>query len=234
LLITAFYTLWRQISKLDLVKRKIPKEFPIPRYLYLLLLAIGLGCLAFLIRIFFPIDVRPLEIPLGQLTQYLMMFGVGVISVRYLWFEKMTRKHVKLWLTTIIVSALLIYLDFFLVLGVEADLDIFSGGLNIHAFLFALADNVICMGVIFVLIKVFYAKFNRQGSLLRNLSASAYHMYLVHPPILVAISLVIASLPVGPAIKIGIVFPLAVLLCYLVSHFVIGKVQLRKQMSHVE
>jgi len=234
LLITAFYTLWRQISKLDLVKRKIPKEFPIPRYLYLLMLAIGLGCLAFLIRIFFPIDERPLEIPLGQLTQYLMMFGVGVISVRYLWFEKMTRRHVKLWLITIIVSALLIYLDFFLVLGVDADLAILSGGLNIHAFLFALVDNVICMGVIFVLIKVFYAKFNRQGSLLRNLSASAYHMYLVHPPILVAISLVIASLAVGPAIKIGIVFPLAVLLCYLVSHFVIGKVQLRKQMSHVE
>lgn len=228
LLFTVVYTLWRQISKLESVNLKIPKELPIPRYLYLLLLAIGLGFLTFLIRIFYPIDVRPLEIPLGQIIQYLMMFGVGIISVRYLWFEKMTRKHVKLWLTAIIVSAVLIYLDFFLVLGVDADLIVFSGGLNFHALLFAIADNVICMGVIFVLIKVFYAKFNRQGSLLRNISSSAYHMYLVHPPILVALSLGIASLELGPILKIGIVFPLAILICYLVSHYITGKIHLKK------
>ncbi len=228
LLFTVVYTLWRQISKLESVNLKIPKELPIPRYLYLLLLAIGLGFLTFLIRIFYPIDVRPLEIPLGQIIQYLMMFGVGIISVRYLWFEKMTRKHVKLWLTAIIVSAVLIYLDFFLVLGVDADLIVFSGGLNFHALLFAIADNVICMGVIFVLIKVFYAKFNRQGSLLRNISSSAYHMYLVHPPILVALSLGIVSLELGPILKIGIVFPLAILICYLVSHYITGKIHLKK------
>jgi glucan biosynthesis protein C len=231
LILTAFYTVWRQITKLDSIKQKIPKEFPIPRYLYLILIAIGLGILTFLIRIFYPIDVRPLEIPLGQLIQYLMMFGIGVISVRYLWFEKMTKKHVKLWLTTIVVTALLIYLDFFLVLGVDADLVVFSGGLNIHALLFALVDNVICMGVVFVLIKVFYAKFNKQGSLLQNISASAYHMYLVHPLILVSLSIGIASLDLGPIVKIGIVFPLAVLLCYLVSHYITGKVHLKKQVS---
>ncbi len=211
------------------MNRKIPKELPIPRYLYLLLPAISLGFLTFLIRIFYPIDVRPLEIPLGQIIQYLMMFGVGIISVRYLWFEKMTRKHVKLWLTTIIVSAVLIYIDFFLVLGVNADLIVFSGGLNFHALLFAIADNVICMGVIFVLIKVFYAKFNRQGPLLRNISTSAYHMYLVHPPILVALSIGIASLELGPILKIGIVFPLAFLICYLVSYYVTGKVHLENR-----
>ncbi len=234
LLFTVVYTLWRQITKLESVNLKIPKELPIPRYLYLLLLAIGLGFLTFLIRIFYPIDVRPFEIPLGQIIQYLMMFGVGIISVRYLWFEKMTRKHVKLWLTTILFSAAIIYLDFFLVLGVDANLVVFSGGFNIHAFLFAMADNVICMGVIFVLIKVFYARFNKQGSLLRNVSASAYHMYLIHPPILVAISLGIAILDISPIVKIGIVFPLAVLLCYLVSHYITGNIHLKKQMVHSE
>ncbi len=227
LLFTAIYTIWRQITKLDSIKEKIPKEFPIPRYLYLLLLAIGLGILTFLIRIIYPIDVRPFEIPLGQFIQYLLMFGVGVICIRYLWFEQMTKKQVKLWLVTIIVSALLIYLDFFIVLGVEADLIVFSGGANPHAFLFALADTIICMGVIFVLIKGFYSKFNKQGPLLRNLSTSAYHMYLVHPPILIAISLGIATLDLNPIIKIGIVLPLAVLFCYLASHFFLERLNLR-------
>ena len=234
LILTAFYTLWRQIGKLDLIKRRIPEELPIPRYHYLLLLTIGLGLLTFLIRVFYPVDDRPLEIPIGQMIQYTMMFGVGVISVRYLWFEKMTRKHVKLWLATIAVSAALIYLDFFLVLGVDADLVVFSGGLNVHALLFAIGDNVICMGVIFVLIKGFYARFNMQGNLLRNISTSAYHMYLVHPPILVALSIGIAALDLSPVAKIGIVFPSAVIICYLVSHYITGRVHLKKQVSHSE
>jgi glucan biosynthesis protein C len=228
LIFTAGYTLWRQIVKLESIKRKIPKELSIPRYFYLLLLAIGLGCLTFLVRIIFPIDVRPLGIPWGQLIQYLMMFSLGVICIRYLWFEKMSAKHVKNWLITILISIVLIYLDFFLALGLDADLNVFSGGANVHAFLFALVDNIICMGVIFVLIKVFYAKFNKQGHILRNLSTSAYHMYLVHPPVLVTISLVFASLVLYPIIKIGLVFLLAVLLCYLVSHFILERLHVTK------
>ncbi|MFW9970728.1 MAG: acyltransferase family protein [Candidatus Odinarchaeota archaeon] len=228
LIFTAVYTLWRQMTKLDFLHRKIPKQFSIPRYYYLLLLAIGLGCLTYIIRIFFPIDVRPLEIPWGQLIQYLMMFSVGVICIRYLWFEEMSKKHVKIWLITIIISLVIIYIDFIIAIAMDIDLIDFTGGANLHAFIFALVDNVICMGVIFVLIKVFYAKFNKQGSLLLNLSTSAYHMYLLHPLILVAVSLIFAFIPLIPIMKIAIVFLLTVIFCYLLSHFVLEKIHLIK------
>ena len=95
---------------------------------------------------------------------------------------------------TIIIAIVIIYMDFFLVMGMGGDLSLFSGGANFHAFLFALVDNIISMGVIFIMFKVFYAKFNKQGSILRNLSASAFYMYLVHPPIVVTLSLLIASI----------------------------------------
>ena len=229
LLFTVLYTLWRQITKLNAVQRKIPKEFSIPRYSYLLLLAIGLGFLTFLIRIVLPIDTRPLEIPWGQFIQYLTMFSIGVICIRYLWFEKITKKHVKIWLFTIIISLIVIYIDFFLALIQGVDLVDFSGGANFHAFLFALVDNIISMGVIFVLIKVFYVKFNKQGPILRNLSTSAYHMYLIHPIILVAISLGFASLNLHPIIKLALIFLLTVLFCYLISHYVLEKIHLKNK-----
>ncbi|MFX1324676.1 MAG: acyltransferase family protein [Promethearchaeota archaeon] len=228
LIFTAAYTFWRQITKLDLVERKIPKEWAIPQYSYLLLLTIGLGGLTFLVRIIFPIDVRPLEIPWGQLIQYLMMFSIGVICIRYLWFERMTKKHVKIWLITIIISLVVIYIDFFIAIARNVDLTDFTGGANFHAFLFAMVDNVICMGVIFVLIKIFYAKFNNQGPILRNLSTSAYHMYLLHPIVLVVVSFGFASLNLYPIIKLAIVFPLTVLICYLVSHYIVEKIHLKK------
>ncbi len=228
LIFTAIYTVWRQITKLDSIQQKMSKEFFIPKYSYLLLIAIGLGFFTFLVRIFLPIDVRPLEIPWGQIIQYLMMFSIGVICIRYLWFEKMTKKHVKIWLITIIISLVVIYIDFFIAIAMDVDFINFNGGANIHAFLLAMVDNVICMGVIFVLIKVFYAKFSKQGSILRNLSTSAYHMYLLHPPILIAISLGFASLSLYPIIKLAIVFPLTGIACYLLSHFILEKIHLRK------
>jgi len=227
LIFTTVYTLWRQITKLKLVKQKIPNQLSIPRYSYLLLLVIGLGFLTFLVRIFLPIDDRPLEIPWGQLIQYMMMFSIGVISVRCLWFEKITKRHVKIWLVTIVVVLVIIYIDFFIAIAMDVDFIDFSGGVNFHAFLFAMVDNVICMGVIFILIKLFYAKFNKQGPILRNLSTSAYHMYLIHPIVLLCVSLGLISLNITPIIKIIILFLLSVILCYLISHYVLEKLHLK-------
>ncbi|MHA1192468.1 MAG: acyltransferase family protein [Promethearchaeota archaeon] len=97
LIFTAVYTLWRQVTKIDSVQRRIPKEFSIPKYYYLLLLAIILGFVTFLVRLISPIDQSLFGIPFAFIIQYLMMFSVGAIAVRYEWFEKMTKQHVKVW-----------------------------------------------------------------------------------------------------------------------------------------
>ena len=97
-----------------------------------------------------------------------------------------------------------------------------------EAFIFALVDNIICMGMIFVLIKIFYAKFNNQGKILKKVSDSSYNMYLIHPFVVISISLAIASIPLSPLIKIAIVLPVAFILCYLISHFVLEKIKLKK------
>ena len=228
LILTAVYTLWRMITKRDAVQQYIPKEFPIPRYFYLLLFAIGLGFVTYLVRILYSIDNRPYGIPFAFMIQYLMMFSVGVIAVRYGWFEKMTKSHVKEWSITIAAAFVLVYLYGFLFMGLDADFSVFMGGPSIAALLWAMAESIICVGMIFVLIPVFYAKFNHQGILLKNLSSSAYQMYLIHAPILVLVALAFASLPLIPMVKLAIVVPLTVILCYLVSHFVIQKIQLNR------
>jgi hypothetical protein len=228
LLLTAVYTLWRQITKFDSVQPYIPKAFPIPRYLYLLLFAVGLGCVTFLVRIVFSIDNRPLGIPFAFLAQYLMMFAAGVIAVRYGWFDKMSKNHIKVWSITMAATVVLFYLYAILVMGMDADLSVFMGGLSTPAFVWTLAENIVCVGMIFVLIPIFHAKYNEQGPLLRNLSASAFHIYLIHPPILVLIALGFASIPLTPFIKLAIVFPLAVFICYLASHYVLQRIDMKK------
>jgi len=229
LIFTAVYTLWRQITKIDSVQRRIQKDFSIPKYAYLLLLAISLGFATFLIRLVSPVDKFPLGIPFGFFVPYLMMFSVGVIAIRYDWFEKMTRRHVKVWSIIIAATFVLFYMYAFIALGIVSDYSVLFGGLTLHALVFAVVENVIAMGMIFVLIKIFYAKFNKQGKILKNLSSSAFPMYLIHPIVLVFVSLGFASIPLLPAVKLAIVFPLTVIICYLLSHFVLEKIHLSKR-----
>jgi surface polysaccharide O-acyltransferase-like enzyme len=228
LLMTAGYTLWRQVTKRDSLRRFIPKEFPIPRHAYLLLLAIGLGGVTFLIRLVSPIDDFPLGIPFGFIIQYVMMFSVGVIAVRYAWFDKMNRSRVRAWSLTLAATTVLFYLYGFLFLGMDGDLSVVLGGPTVHALVFAVVDNVVCMCMIFVLIPLFRNRYNSQGPVVRNLSTSAFHMYLLHPLILIPISLGFASIPLFPVLKLAIVFPLSVLLCYVASHYVIQRMDLRR------
>jgi len=229
LILTAGYALWRWITSFDSLKQYIPKELPIPRYWYLLLIAIGLGCVTFLIRLVSPIDEFPLGIPFGFIIQYAMMFSVGVIAMRYDWFEKMTKDLTKTWAIIIAATIILLYIYWFSYVGMDADLSLVLGGPTLTAFLFAVVDNIIAMGMIFILIPIFYAKYNRQGTLLQNLSASAFYMYLIHPPILVLVSLGFVSISLIPVLKLAIVWPLTVVLCYLVSHYVLQKININRR-----
>jgi hypothetical protein len=227
ILFTASYTLWRQVTRVDSVQRRIPNELSIPKYIYLLLFAICLGFVTFLLRLVAPIDQNLLGLPFSFIILYLMMFSVGIIAVRYKWIEKMTKNHVKVWVIIIATAFILFFLYAALFVGLDSDLSVFLGGLNWHALLFALVESVICMGMIFVLIKIFYSKFNKQGKILQNLSSSAFPMYLIHPIVLVFISLGFAYIPLLPALKLASVFPLTVIVCYLLSHFALEKINLK-------
>jgi fucose 4-O-acetylase-like acetyltransferase len=229
LIFTAIYTIWRQITKIDSIQKRIPTDLSIPKYIYLLLLAIGLGFLAFLVRINFPLNETPLGLPLAYMIQYFMMFSVGIIAYRYGWFEKMTRQHVKVWAITIFVIVVLFFTYFFLIVGVDSDFSLFMGGFNLNALIFALVDNIACMGMIFVLVKIFYAKFNKQGKILKNLADSSYYMYLIHPLVVIPVSLGIAFIHLSPFIKLAIVLSVSIIICYLISHFGLQKLNFKKR-----
>ncbi len=50
---------------------------------------------------------------------------------------------------------ILFFTYFFVVFGVDSDFNVFLGGSNLNALIFALVDNIACMGMIFVLVKIF-------------------------------------------------------------------------------
>jgi surface polysaccharide O-acyltransferase-like enzyme len=150
------------------------------------------------------------------------MFSIGVIAARYQWFDMITKRQAQIWVATIIAAILVVFTLGFTILEVS-DLTVFTGGASWPAFLFAMLDNITSMGMLFVIIWVFRTKFDKQSPTLQNLSSSAYLVYLIHPPVLVAISLGFATIALIPILKFLIVFPLTVLVCYLISHYIFRK-----------
>ncbi|MHA2180263.1 MAG: acyltransferase family protein [Promethearchaeota archaeon] len=234
LIFSAVYTIWRQITKIESIQQRIPKNLKIPKFIYLLLLAVGLGFLSFFVRIVAPIEQFPFGLPIAYIIQYFMMFSVGIIAYRYRWFEQMTRRHVKIWSITIFAMVMLFFTYFFVVVGVDSDYSLFLGGLHMNALIFALVDNIACMGMIFVLLKIFYAKFNKQGKILKNLSDSSYNIYLIHPFVVLPVSLGIAFIPFSPVLKMLFVLVVSVIFCYLISHFILQKIHLKKRTKNTQ
>ncbi|MHA2155468.1 MAG: acyltransferase family protein [Candidatus Hodarchaeales archaeon] len=227
LIFTFLYTLWRQLTNRISLQRYVPKELSIPKFYYLLLIAVALGFGTFLFRLLSPVDSFPWGFPFGFFPQYLMMFSVGIIAARYNWFEQMYQDShdlVRIWSRIIVITFVVFYLYVFASIGFDADFSVLLGGPTLPALVFSLVDNIICMGMVFVLIPTFYTRFNTQSPLLENLSASAFPMYLVHPPVVVAVSLVFTFIPLFAVVKLVIVFPVSVVLCYLVSHYIIQKI----------
>jgi hypothetical protein len=226
LILTAGYTLWRQFIKVDSSKKYIRDEYEIPGYLKLLALGFSLGILTFFLRLYFPIGQVTLGIPLAFSIQYTMMYTVGVISFRSDWFQKISNVQIKNWIITIFVAMTIFIFYVFLTLGIagEQAFSELQGGFTVASFVYSVVDNIICVGMIFVLIPIFRIKFNNQSNLTRKLSTNAYHMYLVHAPVLVIVSLSFTILPLVPIVKLILVYPLTVIVCFLFSQHVLQKI----------
>ncbi|MFX0170885.1 MAG: acyltransferase family protein [Candidatus Hodarchaeota archaeon] len=226
LILTAGYTLWRQILKAETLKKYIKKECAIPNYLKLLLLGVILGIFTFIIRLFFSIGEVTVGVPFAFSIQYAMMFIVGVISFRNDWFQKVTNSQIKQWTITILTLGIFftLYVIIALVLAGEQTFSDLQRGFTLSSLIFSLVDNIICIAMIFVLIPLFRVRFNTQGNLIRKLSDNAYHMYLVHAPLLVIVSLAFSIVSLPSLVKLIIVYPLAVVFCFLFSHYVLRKI----------
>jgi hypothetical protein len=224
LLFTLGYTLWCQVAKQESLKKLLTREYQIPRISVLFIISLVLGFFTFIIRLFFPVGEVKLGIPIAFFIQYAMMFIVGVIAYRHDWFQKIDNSQIKAWIAIILTSVVFSIFYILFIFGIDSDLEVMAGSFTLHALVYALVDNIICMGMIFVLIPIFRDKFNTQGNLAQKLSINAYNMYLIHALILVLVSLLMAPIQLLPVVKLVAVSITTVVLCFLISQFVLRKI----------
>jgi glucan biosynthesis protein C len=212
---TLIYVGWRFIFKNPSKTRSVPTNLTIA------LLAMLLGAVSFLVRIWFPIGyvLNPFGFQLPFFPQYIAFFIVGIIAFRGNWLLAISAETGKLWLR-IAVILMAIFLVVLSLAALNGTVGLFFGGFNWQTAFYAFWEQAFAVSVSIGLIVWFREKLNHQNHFAKTVSDNSFAAYILQAPILVGLALGLASIQMPLALKFVIVAPIGVTLCFGIAYCV--------------
>jgi hypothetical protein len=211
LIFTLLYASWRSLSApaQDDARRG---EITTPG----ILAAVGAIALStFLIRLAPGAWLSQFNMNLGDFPAYVIMFGLGLWAGRTGALERLPdRRAAGLGLALVGVAALL--WPTLLALGgaFHGERVAFGGGLHWQSGAKALWEALVCVGMSLSVLAVTRRWFARQGPLARFMSDQAFAVYVIHPPILIGLALLISPLPIQAVPKFLLLWAASTVACF--------------------
>lgn len=101
--------------------------------------------------------------------------------------------------------------------GEEGGIEAFVGGGTWQSFTWALWEQLVGFALIIGLLGLCKKYFNTQGAVARQLSESAYGVFVIHAPVIVGISALFVPWQITPILKFMVLAPLALFVCFLLA-----------------
>ncbi len=221
LIFAGFYILWRLFTKTPASSAQVGDK--LPGNLTIALFALALGIVTFVVRIWLPIGwcFIPLNFQFPFFPQYICMYFVGIIAYRRNWLARVPDAMGKLWFGVALLLILILFPALFVLGGaLEGDIDSFTGGLHWQCFVYAVWEQFVCVAMIIALLFLFRKWLNRQGSLSKAMSASAYTAYILHAPVTVLVAIAMRNISLYPLLKFALAVLIAVPLCFALGNFI--------------
>lgn len=193
--------------------------------------AIVIAVFAFLLRVVEPAGVQLFKalpgnfMQVGYFASYIVMFFVGILcrthavlgGVSYKfgmrWFKLTLLIGIPVWFLGIPASAILAQSH-----GAAPDIAAFFGGFHWQSAFYATWEAFFCVGLSLGLIVLFRRTFDGQGRLARLLTQNCFGVYVFHPPIIVAGTILARDIQAPPLLKMYVMGIILVPVCFGVSH----------------
>lgn len=219
LFFSILYVAWRWLTRSR--PRTASGAAAVRGYRAVLTFTLALGLASFVVRVWWPqyYQPSPLNLPLGYLLQYACFYSLGIVAYRGGWFSKITFRMGRDWALVALLITLLFYglvLPYVAITGRQAVIEML-GGWHWLSLVYALWESFVIIGVSLGLIVLFRQRVNHQGRLAKDLAASAYTVYLIHPVVLVGFAYTFHVVALYPLLKFGIAALITVPLCFLLS-----------------
>ncbi|MBB5448353.1 MULTISPECIES: acyltransferase [unclassified Paraburkholderia] len=173
--------------------------------------AIFTGIAALALRYKWPVGVNVLGLQLGYFASYIVLYAAGCFTARVRWIERLPERQVQIWWCIALIALPILPLVYFL----GGKLPELRG--HLLTVVYAFWEPFVAWGTILFLAKHFQQRFDGLVGVWRPLSRRAYTIYIVHPPVLVAVALAWRNVPAPPLLKFALTGSLACLLCYLIA-----------------
>ena len=211
-------------AALNWVKRNSSKPAQVARtrpltHKSIIALVLVLAPLSFVTRLIIPIGQELWHIGIAFFPQYIFLFAVGILAVRNGWLPDLPQGIRKTW-SIVAILAMLILPVMMVFGGAAENIDLFLGGLTWQSALLSTWEAVYCISMAILMLSLFRARFDLQGSLAHFLSRNAYTVYIIHPVVIIPLAYLFRGLSLDPLLKFALVSPVAVALCFLVAQLI--------------
>jgi fucose 4-O-acetylase-like acetyltransferase len=210
LMFSLAYCAWRAWFGAPLTStQRAPR--PIPTYGWWLLSTFGVGAAALAIRQVVPVGATVMGMQLGYFASYIFLFSLGIAAWRYDWLRQLEWGHARPWIIDTLPVA---WLSFAAVLPLVISLNgpgksNYSGGPIWTAIGYAFWEPFVAWGLIAAWLLVFRRYMNRPSGFWTRLNRRSYAVYIIHPVVLVSISLLLRGWAASSLVKFAVIGTLA-------------------------
>ncbi|MHB2166240.1 acyltransferase family protein [Alsobacter sp. R-9] len=213
LILSVGYVVLRAVAGADRVEAARP--FPSDRALAAA--AVGVGAAAFLLRLRWPVGTSVLALQLGYCASYVVLFLAGCLGARGRWIERVPATTAARWLKLSLVAGLALPAVLVTLRAAGGDVEAASGGWSWLAAFYAFWEPLFAWGVNLSLLLGFQQRFATLGPAWSRLVRRAYLMFIVHPPVLVAVSLALTAVAAPAWAKFVVAGAVATALSYVLA-----------------
>jgi glucans biosynthesis protein C len=197
------------------------KPCPFPGFASIFALGLLLGVVTAVVRIFLPIGSMWLfGFQLPFFPQYIAAFIIGIYAAHNNWFDEIPARVGK---ACAVVALLLVAVQpvfVYLIMNSPEGFSQVMGGLHGQAVLFAFWEQMAGVMIITAMLWIFSQWFNRQGPVARAMAGDSYTVYIIHPVVLILLSLAFSGLALPSLAKFFIVLPLAICISFALAHLI--------------
>ena len=187
-----------------------------------LVLVLIIGIVAFAIRLISPIGYTIINFEFSFFSAYFFMFLMGIFARQKNIFDKIECQQAKKWFLVAFGVGIPWWIlnVYFSIQGNDRNLTPLLGGWNWAAFSTALWGSFFCVSIILALLTFFKKSFNSQNSLQRFMSTNSFAVYVFHPPILIAVSILLKNLDLAPILKFIIVVSIVIPVSFIFANLI--------------
>ena len=171
----------------------------------LLFAATAVALVSFAVRLAVPVGSEVLWLQLGYFPGYVLLFTVGCRAARSRALERVSAREAIPWGVVSLLAVVLLPV----MIGTRSAHGSFLGGWTLNALIYATWNPLAGWGIILLMLWGFRRWFSTGTVATAWLSRHAYGSYIIHPPVVVGISLLARSWPLPAWVKFGLVGGLA-------------------------